>query len=163
VRHDKLTPHPRSIRSGERRGITVLEVAASAMLLGVVVTTAAQLVQWSVALHQAALKRRCALEAATTVLDRITSRDWSAINSQTVKDTPLPPETKEFLGSPLLSATVTDESTTDKAATNRSAPNAAGRLRSNKVSVEISWGQRDDKQTQKVQLTTWVFEPGTAK
>jgi Tfp pilus assembly protein PilV len=158
VRHEKLTPHPRSTRSGERRGITVLEVAASAMLLGVVVTTAAQLVQWSVALHQAALKRRGALEAATSVLDRITSRDWSAINSQTVKDTPLPPETKEFLGNPQLSATVSDESAADK-----SAPNQAGRLRSKKVSVEISWGQGDDKRTQKVQLTTWVFEPGTAK
>jgi Tfp pilus assembly protein PilV len=158
VRREKLTRHTRSNRSGGRRGITILEVAVSAMLLGVVITTAAQLVQWSVALHQAALKRRCALEAATTVLDRITCRDWSAINPQMMKDTSLPPETKEFLVSPQLSVTVTDESAADK-----SAPNKAGRLSSKKVSVEISWAQRDDKRAQKVQLTTWVFEPGDAK
>jgi hypothetical protein len=158
VRRDKLTPHRRSSRSGRRPGFTILEVAVSAMLLGVVVTTAAQLVQWSVALHQAALKRRCALEAATSVLDRVTCHDWSAINSQLVKDTPLPPETKEFLGSPQLSVTVSDESV----ATN-SPPNKAGRLRSKKISVDISWAQRDDKRAQNVHLTTWVFEPGNAK
>jgi hypothetical protein len=128
------------------------------MLLGVVVTTAAQVVQWSAGLHQAALKRRCALEAATSVLDRITLRDWSAVTSQMVKDTPLPPETKEFLGNPQLSVTVSDESGAEN-----SPPNKDGRLRSKKISVEISWAQRDDKRAQKVQLTTWVFEPGNAK
>jgi Tfp pilus assembly protein PilV len=161
VRQKKVTPRHPPNPFGPRRGISVLEVAVSAMLLGVVVTTAAQLVQWSVALHQAALKRRCALEAATRVLDRMTSRDWSAINSQTVKDTPLPPETKEFLGSPQLIAIVTDESTTDKPATTGPSPNQSERFRGKRISVEISWGQRDDNH--KVQLTTWVFEPGNVR
>ena len=83
--------------------MTIFEVAVSAVVLGAVVTTAAQLVQWSVTLHQVALKKRCALEAATSVLDRISARPWSAITADSVKNISLPPEAKEFLADARLS------------------------------------------------------------
>jgi hypothetical protein len=122
--------------------VTIFEVAVSAVVLGVVVTTGAQLVQWSMKLHQAALKRRCALEAATSVLDRISSRPWSEITADSVKRLDLPTESKEFLVDPHLSVAVAEE---------RDQP------RSKKISVEIAWAERAGQPTQQVHLATWVF------
>jgi len=131
-----------------RCGTTIFEVAVSAVVLGAVVTTAAQLVQWSVRLHQAALKKRCALEAATSVLDRISAREWAAITPQSAKDASLPPEVKEFLGDARLTITVTDESS---------------QPRGKQISAEVTWPDHLGARTQQVRLTTWVFQPGVAK
>jgi hypothetical protein len=128
--------------------MTIFEVAVSAVVLGAVVTTAAQLVQWSVNLHQVALKKRCALEAATSVLDRISARPWSAITADSVKNVSLPPEAKEFLADGRLSATVSDE---------------AEQPRGKKIAVEISWAERAGTRTQHVHLSTWVFQSGNEK
>jgi hypothetical protein len=126
--------------------MTIFEVAVSAVVLGAVVTTAAQLVQWSVTLHQVALKRRCALEAATSVLDRISARPWSAITAESVKKVSLPTEAKEFLSDARLSVALSDE---------------AALPPGKKIAVEIRWAERSGTHTQHVQLTTWVFQSGT--
>jgi len=139
----------RKKRIGRRRGMTIFEVAVSAVVLGAVVTTAAQLVQWSVTLHQVALKKRCALEAATTVLDRLSARPWSALTPEWAKDTSLPAEVKDFLVDPRITASVAEEKS----------DSPAGK----KISVEISWAERAGKRAQRVQLTTWVFQSGTGK
>jgi Tfp pilus assembly protein PilV len=136
-----MTRHP-------RRGMTIIEVAVSFVVLGAVVTTAAQLVQWSAASHQVALKKRCALEAATTVLDQLSARKWASITSESAKHVSLPAEVKEFLVDPRLNVTVAD---------------ANDPPRGKKISVQISWGKRAGKPTQQVQLTTWVFQSGDAK
>ena len=107
-----------------------------------------ELVQWSVTLHQVALKKRCALEAATSVLDRISARPWSAITADSVKNVSLPPEAKEFLADGRLSATVSDE---------------AEQPRGKKIAVEISWAERAGTRTQQVHLSTWVFQSGNEK
>jgi Tfp pilus assembly protein PilV len=135
-------------KPANRRGFTIFEVAVSAVVLGAVITTAAQLVQWSVSLHQLALKKRCALEAATTVLDRMSAREWSSITAQAANEMSLPPETKAFLGDPRLAVAVTNE---------------GEEPRGKKVSVEISWAERAGKPTQQVHLATWVFAPGAEK
>jgi Tfp pilus assembly protein PilV len=129
-----------------RRGMTIFEVAVSAVVLGAAVTTAAQLVQWSVSLHQVALKKRCALEAATTVLDRLSTQPWSAITPESAKNTALPAEVKNFLHDPQLTVSVAEEK--------------ANLPRGKRIAVEISWAKRDGKHTQRVQLTTWVFRSG---
>jgi hypothetical protein len=128
--------------------MTVFEVAVAAVVLGAAVTTAAQLVQWSASLHQVALKKRCALEAATSVLDRISARPWSAITAESVKELSIPAESKEFLIDPRLSVAISE---------------AGEEPRGKKISVEISWAERAGKRTQQVQLTTWVFRRGSDK
>ncbi len=136
----------------DRRGITIFEVAVSVVVLGAVVTTAAQLVQWSVALHQVALKKRCALEAATTVLDRTSARPWSTITAESAKEVSLPAEVQEFLVDPRVAVGVSEDN-----------EQSAGPVRGKKISVEISWAERAGRRTQHVQLTTWVFQPGAGK
>jgi hypothetical protein len=128
--------------------MTVFEVAVSAVVLGAALTTAAQLVQWCDRSHQVALKKRCALEAATTVLDRISARDWTSITPESVKNIALPPEVRAFLVDPQLNVTVTNE---------------ADQPRGKKIAVEISWAERMGVSSQKVRLVTWVFQPGDAK
>jgi hypothetical protein len=123
--------------------MTIFEVAVSAVVLGAVVTTAAQLVQWSATLHQVALKKRCALEAATSVLDQVSARPWSEITAESVKGLDLPAESKEFLVDPHLSVAVTIE---------------GDQPRAKKVLVEIAWAHRAGRPTQQVHLATWVFQ-----
>jgi Tfp pilus assembly protein PilV len=135
-------------KRANRRGFTIFEVAVSAVVLGAVIMTAAQLVHWSVSLHQVALKKRCALEAATTVLDRLSAREWPSITAEAAKKVSLPAETKEFLGDPQLAVAVTQE---------------ADQPLGKKISVEISWAERAGKPSQHVQLATWVFSPGAEK
>jgi Tfp pilus assembly protein PilV len=128
-----------------RRGMTIFEVAVSTVVLGAAVTTAAQLVVWSVGLHQAALKKRCALEAATSVLDRVSLRPWSEITPESVKRETLPSEASEFLSDARLSVDVAEQ---------------ADRLPAKQISVEIEWAHSAGHD-QKVHLTTWVFQPGS--
>ncbi len=136
------------MRPSRRRGFTIFEMMAATAVLGVVVTTSALLVQWSASLHRVAIKKRCALEAATTLLDRINARPWSSMTSQSVRDLQLPAETKRFLGDPELAVAVTDQ---------------AGPPRGKKISIEISWTERAGQRPQQVKLTSWVFEPGGEK
>ncbi len=128
--------------------MTIFEVAVAAVVLGAVVTTAAQLVQWSVTLHHVALKKRCALEAATSVLDQVSARSWSSITPESVKNILVPAEARAFLSNPQLAVAVADE---------------GDRPRGKKISVEISWAERSGKPSQHVRLTTWVFQSGNEK
>ncbi len=89
--------------------MTLLEVAVSAVVLGAVLTTVAQVIQWSAAEHRAAQRKRCALEAATTVLDRFTVRGWSAITAENAAAIRLPAEAGRFLVDPRLFVTVAEE------------------------------------------------------
>ncbi len=117
-------------------------------VLGAVVTTSALLVQWTARLHRLALKKRCALEAATTLLDRINARPWSSISAQSVKELKLPAEAQRFLEDPKLGVDMRDE---------------AGPPRGKRISVDVSWSERPGERLQHVKLTSWVFEPGGAK
>ncbi len=136
------------VRPSRRRGFTIFEMMAATAVLGVVVTTSALLVQWSASLHRVAIKKRCALEAATTLLDRINARPWSSITARSVQDLQLPAETKRFLGDPELAVAVTEQ---------------AGPPRGKKISIEVSWTERAGQRPQQVKLTSWVFEPGGEK
>src|SRR5579864_4441320 len=65
-----------------RRGLTLIEIAVSVAVLGVGLTTAVEVIQWSAAEHRAAEKKCCAVEAATTVLDRLTVAEWSTVTQE---------------------------------------------------------------------------------
>ena len=65
-----------------RNGFTLIEAAVSIAVLGVVSTTVVEVIQWSAAQHRQAERKRCALEAATTILDEFTLRDWSAMTQE---------------------------------------------------------------------------------
>jgi len=131
-----------------RRGISLLEVAVAAVVLGAILTLAAQVVRWSAAEQRVALKRRAALEAATTVLDQMTVREWTAITPQAAASMRLSPETTEFLLDPRLAVTVTNEGGTPAA---------------KHVAVEVAWNDRAGGASQRVGLSTWVFERKAAK
>ena len=135
-----------------RNGLTLIEVAISVAVLGVVSTTVLQVIQWSAAQHRAAQRKRCALEAATTILDEFTLRDWSEITQQDGAKIRLPVETSQALGDAQLSLLVKEERVEgDKESRDRKG------LDGKFVSVEISWANRASPQKDRVQLATWVF------
>jgi type II secretory pathway pseudopilin PulG len=144
----------------------LLEVAVSVVVLGAVLATAAQVIQWSAAEHRAAQRKRCALEAATTALDRLTMLDWSAITSENAATIRLPTETAQFLINPRITVSVAEE---------KGLPPATGRLPRDAVaevnaappakviSVDVSWSNRPGGRSEYVRLSTWVFQRGPVK
>jgi len=144
----------------------LLEAAVSVVVLGAVLATAAQVIQWSAAEHRAAQRKRCALEAATTVLDRLTVLDWSAITSESAAAIRLPAETGQFLINPRLTVAIAEEKE-QPPATSRMPGNAAAEVKdappAKKISVEVSWANRPGGRSEHVRLSTWVFQRGPAK
>jgi hypothetical protein len=144
----------------------LLEVAVSVVVLGAVLATVAQVIQWSAAEHRAAQRKRSALEAATTVLDRLTVRDWSAITAENGAAIRLPAETMQFLIDPRLVVTIAEEKEESPGTGGRQVGglphNAPAEVRdpprAKKVSVEVSWANRPGGHSEHVRLSTWVFQ-----
>lgn len=146
-----------------RAGLTLLEVAVSAAVLGVILTTVAQVIQWSAAEHRAAQRKRCALESATTVLDRLTVRDWSAITPESAAAIPLPAEAVQWLVAPHLVVTVAEE--TQRPGPLKNGTPASAKRESppaKRITVELSWANRAGGPNEHVRLSTWVFRRGLA-
>jgi prepilin-type N-terminal cleavage/methylation domain-containing protein len=139
-----------------KNGLTLIEVAIAVVVLGVVSTTVAEVLQWSAAQHRAAERKRCALEIATAILDKFTVRDWSAITPENAAKITLPVEAAQSLGNPHLLLQVNHEK-------ERGQPGEAGKgLESKRVSVEISWINGASTQVDRVSLCTWVFSRKSA-
>jgi prepilin-type N-terminal cleavage/methylation domain-containing protein len=133
-----------------RAGFTLLEIAVSLVVLGVVLTTVAQVLRWSAAEHRAIQRKRCALEAATTVLDCLSARDWSAITNESAVGIHLPPETTRFLADPQLQVSVVEDKEQQ-------------RLPGKRISVAIRWANAAHGASEQVRLSTWVFARGPFK
>jgi prepilin-type N-terminal cleavage/methylation domain-containing protein len=136
-----------------KNGLTLLEVAISVVVLGIVSTTVAEVLQWSVAQHRAAERKRCALEIATTILDEFTVRDWSAITAADAAKINLSVVAAQTLRDPHLVVQVNAEKSAGKS------DDAGKGLDAKRVSVEITWINSGSPQTDRVQLSTWVFTP----
>jgi prepilin-type N-terminal cleavage/methylation domain-containing protein len=134
-----------------KNGLTLIEVAISVLVLGVVSTTVVEVIQWSALQHRAAERKRCALEIATAILDEFTVRDWSAITAENAAKITLPVEAAQSLADSHLLLQVNQ----DKEKLN---PSDTGKgLESKRVSVEISWINGASTQVDRVRLSTWVF------
>lgn len=136
--------------SKTKRGLTLIEVAISILVLGVVSTTVVEVIHWSAAQHRAAERKRCALEIANAILDQFTIRDWSAITRENAAKIKLPVEAAHTLGDAHLLLQVEDE-------TSGKAGKAEKDLESKCVTVEISWTNGASSQVDRVHLSTWVF------
>jgi hypothetical protein len=110
--------------SAGRRGLTLIEVA--------------------VAQHRGAQRKRCALEAASAVLDSLSAREWNAVTQQTASNMHLEPETLEFLIDPRLMVTVVEE---------------PGPLAAKRLIAEVGWPEGGRRES--VQLSTWVYRRGS--
>jgi prepilin-type N-terminal cleavage/methylation domain-containing protein len=135
-----------------RSGLTLIEVALSVAVLGVVSTTVLQVIQWSAAQHRAAERKRCALETATALLDEFTLRDWSAITPENAAKMGLPVEAARELGNPHVILLVKDDED------QKAKKSGGGKgLRGKRVSVEITWANGTSPQGDRINLVTWVF------
>ena len=132
-----------------RAGFTLLEIAASLVVLGVVLTTVAQVIRWSAAEHRAIQRKRGALEAAATVLDCLTVRDWAAITNDSAAAIHLPAETTRLLVD-LASGCL-----------GRGRKGTQQGLPRKRVAVEITWSNAAGGGKEHVRLSTWVFARGT--
>jgi Tfp pilus assembly protein PilE len=148
-----------------RAGLTLIEVAVSAVVLGTVLTTVAQVIQWSATEHRAAQRKRCALEAATAVLDQFTVRGWSEITPKAAAAIQLPADTTGFLLDPRLVVTVSEatkqiEGGGDRKHADNSREIVAApidSLPSKKIVVDVIWADGSGGRDERVELSTWVF------
>lgn len=157
-----------------RAGFTLLEVAVAVIVLGAVLTTVAEVIQWSAAEHRAAQRKRAALEAATTLLDKFTVRDWSAITPENAAALRLQPETTRLLVNPRLVVTVAEEKEPgdeplepQRPRAAKSSANVAGlhgrpaetghALHVKRISIELTWAGGPGRGDEHVRLSTWIY------
>jgi hypothetical protein len=126
-----------------RRGISLLEAAVSIVVLGAALMTTAQILRWTALQERSTERRRCALEAATAVLDRFTLEPWEAITPSQAATLSLPRETAQSLGESRLIVKVAEE---------------PGKPAAKRISVELGWGPTGRGAIDEVRLTTWVFQ-----
>ena len=172
-----------------RHGLTILEVAVSIVVLGATLALSAQVIQWSAAEHRALQRKRCALEAASTLLDRLTARDYAAITAESAAATRLPADTAQFLGDARLDVAIAEEKGHDESdgtkgpsssagissptpSAGRSSPPKLAQQEGTKrphvppakrITVDVSWANRPGGQAEHVRLCTWVFQRKPAK
>lgn len=128
-----------------RRAFTLVEVTITALLLVVAMTVTAQLLGWVAAERRAVERRQCAIQEAANLMERLTSRPWSELTSETLARVPLSDEARQTLPGAELSV----------AAETSTAPVAARRL-----SLRLRWRNRSGGWEAPVRLTAWAYRKG---
>ena len=130
-----------------RRGFGLIEMAVTGVLIVVSMTVTVQVVGW-IALERKAVERReRALLEAENLLERIVSRPWDELTTESMSKSRVSETTAGFLRSPTLNVNVT------------SVDDAPARK---KVAVEIRWLDRSGRPEAPVRLAAWVYRRGEA-
>lgn len=136
--------HRRGSRARRRRGITVIELAAAVLLLGVAMSVTAQLLGAIAYERRAVGRREVAAREVANLMEHLTARPWERLTPDAVKEVRLSEPTANVLPGAELTVTV------DEAA---AAPEVPGK----RVAIRLRWHNRAGEFDAPVRLTTWVY------
>lgn len=127
----------------ERRGMMLLEVAVSVLLVGVLLALSVQVLGWTARERRSADRRAAALVEAGNQLDELSALPWNDITPDRLKTAQLSPEAIALLPEAKLEVTLTrpDDDATAK-----------------QITVSIDWQGNHGEREAPVRLTTWVYE-----
>lgn len=135
------------MRRGRRgpSGVTITEVVASLLVLGVAMSITLEAFGWALAERKAVASRELALREAANRMERLTARPFGELTSETVKDVPLSETARNGLPGGSLKVVVepVDED---------------GRPPAKRIRVEVRWKGAGDRDEAPVRLTAWVHE-----
>ena len=127
------------------RGVTLVEVIVSGILLGAVTMVAVPTLGWIARERRAADRRQEAIAELENVMDRFSARPWQQITPEGAARIALSESTRRQLPGAMLQSSVE---------TNPQAPDEK------QIRVELSWQNRIGKQMAPQRLTAWVYRTG---
>jgi hypothetical protein len=131
-------------RLGVRVGITLMEVAASAAMLALLLASSAQMFG-TISKHQRAADRQAiALQTVQNAMEEISNRPWDELTPANLRGVGVPDAVARYLPGAELKATVTDEA----------APV------SRRITVELTWLAPSGQRSGPMRLTGWAFPDG---
>lgn len=133
----------RDPRARRRRGITVIELAAAVLLLGVAMSVTAQLLGAIAYERRAVGRREVAAREVGNLMEHLTARPWDRLTPDAVKEVRLSEPTANALPGAELAVTV-DEA-------------AAADVPGKRVAIRLRWHNRAGEFDAPVRLTTWVY------
>lgn len=138
---DRRPPH-------RRGGFSLVELAITAILLGVVLVTAIPTLAWIVRTRHAAERQQAAVLGVGNLMERVTALRWDEITSENLESLRLP----ESLARQLPEADLKISVTADK-------PEPEAK----RILIELRWQEsRAGTRSPPVRLAAWVYRPGRA-
>ena len=126
-----------------RRGMTLVELAVAAGMLGTLLVVCLQLLTATAAQRRAADQRQLAIFEVSNVLERITARPWSDLTPQALAAEK--PSAAALVGLPEAELKV--EATIPAAEAN-----------AKRITVSLRWQDRNNQFLPPVKLTTWRYK-----
>jgi prepilin-type N-terminal cleavage/methylation domain-containing protein len=130
---------------GRRGGFTLLELITTMVLLGALMTMLVPLLAWTGAIRSATDHRELAVQESANLLEQLTARGWVELAQETADEFELSERAAGLLPGAVLAIDV--------------APVEID-LPAKRVSVELSWTNREGDRVAPVRLATVVFPPG---
>jgi hypothetical protein len=130
-----------------RRGATMLEMIATAVILGTVMTVSLPMLKSITSERRAAVSHEQAIMAAANIMERITAMPFFEITPEFAKRTQLPDWLREQLNDPVLELRV--ETTPDE-----SAPDESAKL----IRLKLEWQTSAGLKVAPIRLSAWVYD-----
>jgi Tfp pilus assembly protein PilV len=130
-----------------RRGATMLEMIATAVILGTVMTVSLPMLKSITSERRAAVSHEQAIMAAANIMERVTAMPFLEITPQIAKRTQLPDWLTEQLNDPVLELqveTIPDES----------APDESAKL----IRLKLEWQTSAGLKVAPIRLSAWVYD-----
>jgi len=125
-----------------RRGLTLLEVTVTSLLLAVLFAVSMRMVGATAARRRAAEDRRAAMREAANVMERLAVRPWNELTPEAVADLRLSNEAANALRGATLKIDVTDQ---------------PGEPQGKRIVVEVHWRDSAGKSLPPRRLTAWRY------
>lgn len=128
--------------NGQPRGITLLELIVSTILLGTVMLIAVPTLAWIGSEERQAEDREDALFEVSNVMEQITARPWDEISPARLQHVQPSEHLARQLSAARLSVSVVEEDN------------------SKRIIAELSWNERTGRPAAPVRITSWVYRSG---
>ena len=126
-----------------RRGSTLLELAVSIIMVGVLLAISAQVLGWTVRERRATDRRAAALVEAGNLLDELTRLPWNEVTQESVAATKLSGEADAMLPDAKLEVTMRQPEDDPTA---------------KRITVSIDWLGDHQQREAPARITAWVFK-----
>jgi type II secretory pathway pseudopilin PulG len=131
-----------------RRGTTLVELVASCVLLGALLTVCLQLVQGSVSERRATHERLVALQEAQNVLEDLYGRGWDELGPDAARGVQLSEQAKRVLPDGRAEAQIDGPQEAQKD------------LAAKRIAVSVRWRPGPARPELSVRLVAWKYERG---
>ena len=131
-----------------RRGISLIEMIVSTVLLSAVLVAAVPMIGWSFQQRHLAQKRQLANQEVANIMETIATTPWAQVTSETLGQVKLSEAAQNELNNAKLEINL-KQSESD--------------IVSKQIILKLSWSDKMNRPIAPITLTTWMYEVAGAK